>query len=140
MGKEASYIRAVNKHLPLEIHSEGMANPYRGGTPDRYYEGPCDHLWVEYKFFEKLPPVIDLLRSTEKTKPMLSSLQQEWLERAYRNKQPVAVIVGSPEGGLLLPCLAWKTPVSRESFRELMRPKKAIAHWIERCVIRGRRA
>ncbi len=136
MGKESSYIRAVNKFLPLAVHSEGMANPYRGGTPDRYYEGPDGHIWIEYKFFEKLPPTIDLLRSTAKTKPMLSKLQQEWLERAHKNKQPNAVIVGSSEGGLILPGLSWQKSISRESFRDLMRNKKDIAHWIERCVWR----
>ena len=136
MGKEASYIRAVHKHLSPEIYSEGIANPYRGGTPDRYFEGSHGCLWVEYKF-EKLPPTIDLLHQTEKTKPILSKLQQKWLECAHGNKQSVAVIVGSPEGGLILPGLSWRKPVPRKSFRELMRPKKEIAHWIERCVLGG---
>lgn len=137
MGKEAQYVRAVNKYLPAEVYSEGMHNAYRGGTPDRYYEGSTGCLWVEYKFFEKLPPTIDILRSTAKTKPMLSALQQQWLVRAHGNKQTVAVIVGSPKGGLILPGLSWQKPIPRETFQQLARPKKDIAHWIERCVCGG---
>lgn len=131
MGKEASYIRSVNKYLPPAVHAEGMHNVYRGGTPDVYYEGPDGCLWAEYKFFEKLPPTINLVRHTAKTKPMLSVLQQVWLERAHGNQQAIAVIVGSPEGGLILYGLSWQKPISREAFQQLARPKKDIAHWIE---------
>jgi hypothetical protein len=136
MGKEASYIRAVNKHLPKEVYTEGMANPYRGGTPDRYYEGPHDDLWVEYKFYEALPPVIDLLHQTAKTKPKLSKLQQDWLVRAHCNNRKVAVIVGCPEGGLILPGISWGKPIKRETFRLGMQTKPAIAEWITRAVMR----
>lgn len=136
MGKEADYIQAVNKHLPPEIHSEGMANPYRGGTPDRYYEGNKAPLWVEYKYLAKLPPIIDLLRYTEKTEPMLSKLQQGWLRRAHGNGQPVAVIVGCSEtvggrkGGVIFPGTSWDKPISRDGFIQLMWTPKEIAAWI----------
>ena len=138
MGKEAGYVRSVNKHLPREVYTESNANPYRGGTPDRYYEGDKDDLRVEFKFYETLPPVIDLLRCTAKTKPKLSKLQQDWLIRAHRNNRKVAVIVGCPEGGLILPGISWAKPFKRETFRLGVQPKKEIAEWITRAVMRER--
>jgi hypothetical protein len=131
-GKEASYIRAVNKHLPPEVYTEGTANPYRGGTPDRYFEGSRGHLWAEYKFITRIPKLVDPLK-------LLSPLQAMWLERAYKNNQPVAVIVGCPEGGVILPGVSWREPLEREAFRLLMQPKPQIAEWITRAVMRERR-
>ncbi|MGH9890681.1 MAG: hypothetical protein ACREA0_01595, partial [bacterium] len=97
---------------------------------------------VEYKYLAKLPPLIDLLRHTDKTKPMLSKLQQDWLRRAYGNKQPVAVIVGCAEtvggrrGGVIFPGTSWDKPISRGDFRKLMRPPREIAAWITSCTKR----
>lgn len=128
--REANFVGSVNRHLPKAVHHEGMSNPYRGGTPDQYYEGLGWDLWVEYKFYSKLPPWIRLLYCTENSDPKVSVLQQEWLERAHRNRKQVAVIVGSPGGGLIMPGLSWKIPRSREHFEAAMLKPKAIAQWI----------
>lgn len=87
---ETLFIQKIHKTLDKKIYREKMNNPYRGGTPDVYYELPSGKiLWVEYKFIDKLPRA-HVLR--------LSELQKRWLRRAYRNSVPVAVILGWKEG------------------------------------------
>lgn len=90
---EAVFKEGVHKHLPKEVYRVGMANPYAGGLPDVYYDGPRSDLWVEYKFIEKLPAkglhLLDL-----KTKPCVSQLQYDWLTRRYDNGGNAVVILG----------------------------------------------
>jgi hypothetical protein len=97
---ETNFHQSVNRALPNIIHIEKMMNPYRRGTPDFYYEGPNGHLWVEYKW---------LTKTHEKIYPrnLLSENQQIWLIRAHRNKVPTAVIIGCPDGAIMLRDKAW---------------------------------
>jgi len=125
---EATFVSSVNKYLPKEVHSEGMANEYRGGTPDRYYEGNKDELWVEYKFLQVIPPVINLLDSKARVK--LSPLQQKWLDRAYGNGRNIAVIVGCKEGGVILTHDRWNKGICRGFFKSHILSRKDIAYWI----------
>lgn len=125
---EAQYVASVHKHLPANVYHEGMANDYRGGTPDQYYEGPGGALWVEYKFAPKLPTVVDLTRQT--TSPKLSPLQMKWLERAYKNNVNVAVILGTPDGGYIFRYRDWLAPIGRDFLSPLLLPRKDIAKWI----------
>lgn len=89
---ENLFIGRVHKLLPPEIYHEKMANPYRGGTPDEYYEGPKGILWVEYKYLEKLPPKLCLTNLKGPTS--VTPLQQKWLERAVANNVNACVILG----------------------------------------------
>lgn len=123
-SKEAPYTQGINRHIPKDIHHEGIANPFRRGTPDRYYEGPDGHLWVEFKFIDHIPAFL------EPWLTLLSAHQEAWLARAHHNRQPVAVIIGSPEGGVILPALSWRKPILAEEFRAEMKTKKQIAKWI----------
>lgn len=105
-----------------------MANPYRGGTPDRYYEGPGAELWVEYKYYPKLPPRIDLTDLSARTN--LSRLQMTWLKRAYNNGRNVAVILGWPQGGIVFKDMTWVNPISRSDAISQTLVRKHIARWI----------
>lgn len=125
---EASFIRSVHKYIPKELYTEGMANPYRGGTPDRYYEGNNGVLWVEYKYFPKLPPVIEL--TSPKAKVKLSKLQEDWLRRAYNNGLNVAVIAGCPDGGIIFSGISWDAQWLRAEAVDFIRPRKEVAEWI----------
>lgn len=129
---EAAFVKSVNKHLPSVVYHEGMANDYRGGTPDRYYEGNFYHLWIEYKWFKVVPPVIELANTKAKT--CLSSLQQRWLNRAFFNGQPVAVIVGFRDGGVIMPGNSWDNRLPRDDFMKLVKTRKEIAQWITQVV------
>ncbi len=110
-----------------------MANPYRGGTPDDYYEGANGVLWVEWKFLPALPPIIDL--TYDKAKVKLSPLQRHWLRRAHGNGVNTAVIAGCKDGGVIFHGLEWERQWDRELFQSMTLPRKAVARWIEEQVL-----
>jgi len=132
---EATFKASVHRHLPTGrtgVYVEGMANDYRGGTPDNYYEGDSGYLWVEWKFLQDIPPVIDLMDAKKQVK--LSPLQQKWLGRAESNKINVAVIVGSKLGGMVLTCDEvhhWSDKITREEFEHNLLSRKELATWIQ---------
>lgn len=109
---ETVFISSVHTHiLKTEIHKEGMANPYRRGTPDNYYDAapwhgpesmkpPTQDLWVEYKFKPKVGLKLDL--RDQASRPKLSSLQMKWVRRRYNNGKNAWVICGFPEGGVIM--------------------------------------
>ena len=134
---EASFIRSVHKYLPKDkLYTEGMANPYRGGTPDRYYEGNRSELWVEYKYYPILPLIMDL--TNQKAKVKLSGLQMKWLRRAHGNGRRVAVIVGCPDGGIVIPGLTWERTYTREEAQALIWSRKEVMRWIaDKCIKRS---
>lgn len=80
----------VNKKL-AGVYFEKMHNPYRGGTPDFYYEGFLDMMWVEYKWYDRKPKQWEMDKK-------LTRLQQNWLRRAAENGRKTAVIAGYPGG------------------------------------------
>lgn len=121
-GPENKYIAGVHRKLPGG-HAEKMHNPYRRGTPDVFYSGMLSSLWVEYKFIAKIPKSANIL-------PELSQSQLEWCEARYREGRAVAVIVGSPEGGVVFRHLEWMSPMPADIFRRRLQPKEDIALWI----------
>lgn len=125
---EARFVTSVNRYLPKRVYTEGMANPYRGGTPDSYYESVSNQIWIEYKWVSRIPKELNLTHS--KSKPCLSQLQQRWLRRAHENGVPIAVIVGHRNGGIILPGLTWDTTLTKEDFEKLSKTRKEIAEWI----------
>lgn len=135
---ETTFYTSVHRHLPplSAFWREKMANPYRGGTFDHWYDGSRADLWVEWKFIE-LPKrddtVIDLV--TPRGKRMespLSALQQEWGSRAARNGRNVWVVVGCKEGGVILTTpVAWSQKYTASGFRTLILSRQQIAQRIE---------
>lgn len=99
---------------------------YAGGVPDACYFGPASTLWVEYKYLvipKRDSTIIDL---TDKNR-YLTALQQDWLTNLYLFNISHAVIVGSPEGGVVFPGNSWKTPITTKEFRSRVIPKNKIA-------------
>lgn len=92
---ETTFTASVNRKLPRLLHKEKMNNPYRSGTPDFWYSGSKGDLWVEYKFIPKLAIRVD-------NKVELSELQRIWLNARHAEGRNVAVIVGHPDGGVVL--------------------------------------
>ena len=116
-----------------------MANPYRGGTFDHWYDGKRD-LWVEWKFIElpKRPgTMIDLVTPRgKKMESPLSALQQEWGRARYDNGRSVWVVVGCTEGGVVFSTpygdRGWETPLTTEAFSKRLISRKQIAESITR--------
>ena len=87
-GTEKQWIRKLNKREALKkVYSCGIANPYVGGIPDRYYEGSKHSVWVEFKHIKK-----DTLQFDARER--ITGNQREWLERNYDNGYHPHVIVG----------------------------------------------
>ena len=122
---ENAYIKRVHDRLDAAVHREKTHNRFRRGMPDVYYEGTQACLWVEYKWHPTRPHTLNVAK-------MCSPLQQRWLRRAANNGRPVAVILGCPFGGVILPQLEWENPLNTPTLLSL----PEIAKWIENQTIR----
>jgi hypothetical protein len=123
---EGKFIRRVGRLLPSDIHSEGMANPYRGGTPDRYYEGNRNCLWAEYKYAKAVP-------AHWCASGHITGLQKLWIARAQKNHVPVCVIAGFGSHAVVFVKSIheyWDVPYTREEIKELMLPIDDVAAFI----------
>ena len=126
---ETTFIASVHKHLPEGLYRLKNHNPYNGGIADVWYSGVRD-LWIEYKFIAvpKRPETrIDLLTGKN---PAISYLQQEWLRSRHGEGRSVGVIVGSKDGGIWLPGVAWEQPFTAKDFRTRLRTRKDLADTI----------
>jgi hypothetical protein len=90
---EASFKDGIHKQLPPKevVYRQSMFTGFSNGTPDHYYEAK-HHLWIEYKWMEKVP-----LKGTT-PRELLSAQQLEWAKRALKNKQPWACVIGFGRG------------------------------------------
>lgn len=93
---EHSFIRSIHRKLPKEIFTWKINDNYAGGVADAYYSGFKDDVWIEYKYVT-LPK-----KDTSKIKLGLSPLQIHWLKEQYARGRNVAVVIGSPEGNIIL--------------------------------------
>lgn len=119
---ETTASNRINNKL-IDVYFEKMNNPYRGGTPDFYYEGFVNSMWVEYKWYDTKPKQWNL---TNPKDPKISKLQQNWLRRAHNNRQLTAVIVGYPNGYSIFEGLSWEDNLpSREDITA-----QDVAKWI----------
>ncbi|MCP4776505.1 MAG: hypothetical protein GY880_19970 [Planctomycetaceae bacterium] len=86
MAHESERIRAVHRYLPKkEMVIWKIADSYHRGIADAYYSGVSDDLWVEYKSHT--------MNQKLRTRPKLSSLQIEWLDKQYGLGRNVWVIM-----------------------------------------------
>ncbi len=122
---ESNYIKRIHRLIPT-VYAEKMHNMYRGGTADVFYSGMLGSLWVEYKFLPKIPS-----RPSTEILPDLSERQRKWLGDRFNDGRLVAVVVGTPEGGVLYRDCSWNTPITTTAFRELLLPNSDIAGWIQ---------
>jgi hypothetical protein len=94
-----------------------MNNPWTSGTFDDWYSANPNDLWIEYKFQPKLGSV----------KADLSPLQYLWGDERFTEGRNVAVIVGMPQGGIILHMDEWqqRIPVLEVEKRLLKRKQLA---------------
>lgn len=119
---ESQYISSVHKKLP-RTYAEKNNNPYRSGTPDVWYSGDKGDLWVEYKFLPKTPKRTEIL-------PELSPRQKRWLGNRLDEGRNVAVVLGTPKGGVIYRNRQWLTPLSPEEFGLRLVSNQEVADWI----------
>lgn len=129
-GPENRFIQAVHRLLTPQVYRMKNHNPYTAGVADCWYSGNGGDLWVEYKYL--IPPtrtstVVDLCAGKN---PPLSALQQEWLRSRHGEGRNIAVIIGTPRGGVWLHGEAWRMPLSSADFAAKIIPKKHIAELI----------
>lgn len=132
-GPENRFIQGVHAKLPPSVYALKNHNPYNGGIADCWYSGISGDLWVEYKFTEipKRPGTeIKLIGDTG----MLSTLQQNWLTDRHAEGRTVAVIVGTPSGGIFLRGVDFKNPLTALDLRQRLLTKVQLASLISEIV------
>ena len=119
---ENRFIGSVHRYLP-RTYAEKMNNPWRAGTADVWYSGDRGDLWVEYKFIERIPRSAEIL-------PDLTPRQKRWLNNRYDEGRNVAVVLGTPTGGVIYRNKEWMRPLDHVTFAGLIVPRDEIARWI----------
>lgn len=100
-------------------------NAYVGGVADCYYSRRYGKdMWIEYKYIAKLPVKADI----DLTK-IVTGLQQAWLHERHVDGRNVAVIVGSPEGGVIFRADE-RWIISPAEFKKRIISDAEIANWI----------
>ena len=100
-----------------------MNNPWRAGTADVWYSGNRGDLWVEYKFIERIPRSAKIL-------PDLTPRQRRWLNTRFDEGRNVAVVLGTPTGGVIYRNKEWLIPMSHIALAARVVPKDEVARWI----------
>lgn len=119
---ETTFIRSINRRIP-EVHAEKTNNPFRSGMADVWYSGNKGDLWVEYKFIPHVPKSASI-------KPNLSARQSRWLNNRYDEGRNIAVIVGTPDGGVIYLDKDWQQSINHDEFKARMIDRADIARWI----------
>lgn len=119
---ENRFIAGVHKYLP-RTHAEKMNNPWRSGAADVWYSGDRGDLWVEYKFIERIPRSSEIL-------PDLTPRQKRWVNNRHDEGRNVAVVLGTPTGGVIYRDKEWLRPLDHETLAGLIVPRDEIARWI----------
>ena len=128
---ESTFTKGVLKYLPPEVYVMKNNNPYVGGIPDLWFSGNAGDLWLEMKFLPNTP-----LRASVDVKKLLSPLQVKWLTDRYAEGRAVAVVVGCPDGGIILRDQEWLWDYTPEMCRTRLVPRKSIAQWIAQTTMR----
>ena len=119
---EKRFIGSVQRHLP-RTYAEKMNNPWRAGTADVWYSGDRGDLWIEYKFIERIPRSAEIL-------PDLTPRQKRWLNNRFDEGRNVAVVLGTPTGGVIYRNKEWMRPLDHVTLAGLVVPRDEIARWI----------
>lgn len=119
---ENTFIASVHRLIP-SVYAEKMNNPYRGGTADVWYSGSDGDLWVEYKYLERIPRSAKIL-------PDLTPQQARWLNNRYSEGRNVAVVLGTPTGGVIYREQDWMVEYDQASLLARVRSRSDLAQWI----------
>ena len=107
---ENTFWLALRKKLVPRVYALKINLRFTAGIPDCWLSGSQGDLWMENKYLQTVPPIVDPTK-------LLSALQQQWLRRRYAEGRSVGVLIGSSEGHLYFPSLSWLSPVTRGTFQ-----------------------
>ena len=132
---ETTFTARIHKHLNPSIYRMKNNNPYLSGVADMWYSGDKGDLWVEYKFLvlpKRDTTVVNLVQGKD---PMISRLQQHWLEGRYAEGRAVGVMLGCKEGGAWFPNLDWQHGFTTRELKSWITPHQKLAAIIEQRVM-----
>lgn len=107
---ENTFWQSLRKKLVPRIYALKLNISFTAGVPDVWLSGSQGDLWMENKYLQVVPPIVDPTK-------LLSALQQQWILRRYAEGRSVGVLIGSSDGHLYFPGLSWQTCVSRGTFQ-----------------------
>ena len=123
--KENQFRDSIHKHMTKESpHQEKMHNPFRGGTFDDWYTGVKRDCWVEYKYEAKLKSV--------HARKLMRPLQWRWGTERHKEGRFVFVIVGFPQGGIIIHRAEWDTRIPIVHVEQRIQKRKELAHYLTR--------
>lgn len=123
---EHGFIRSIHKKVPSSIYIWKINDNYAGGVADAYYSGNGGDLWIEYKYLKALPA-----KDTTQIRFGLSAQQKLWLSNRYKEGRKVALIVGSPDGTVLLDLPEdWNRDMPKHEFISRAFDKQKIVSYI----------
>lgn len=125
--RESTYTASVGRLLPPSVYALKLSLPYTAGVPDSWYSGRGGDLWIEWKYLPRIPSEVDLIGNKN---PIITRLQQKWLQDRYDEGRQVGVIVGTPGGAVVLPDLDWQGIYSRAEFESRLWTKRQVSDWI----------
>lgn len=128
---ENTFIASIRKHLPKDLYVLKNNNQFHAGVPDLWISGKSADLWIEAKYII-LPKRPDTLIKID-----LSELQKNWLRSRFDEGRNVAVIVGSPKGGVYLEGVSWDYTHTAESFLSLLKTRQELAKRITQHCLQG---
>ena len=117
---ETTFWQALRKKLVPRVYALKLNLRFIAGVPDCWLSGSLEDLWLELKYVQTLPPIVDPTK-------LLTTLQQDWLEKRYAEGRHVVALIGSPDGHLYFPGLSWQDTVSREKFLQRAQKTKEVA-------------
>jgi len=128
---ETSFWQSLRKKLVPRVYALKLNLRFVAGVPDCWLSGSEEDLWLELKYVQKLPPIVD---STK----LLTALQQQWLAERYAEGRRVGALIGSSDGHLFFSGLSWQKPISREKWIQTGMTTKEMADFlVERLGDRG---
>jgi hypothetical protein len=117
---ENTFWQALRKKLVPRVYALKLNLRFAAGVPDAWLSGSEQDLWLENKYLQKLPPVVNV-------ESLLSELQKNWLIKRHEEGRFVGVLVGSSDGHLYFHGLSWQSQVSREKWIQSSKTTKEIA-------------
>ena len=121
---ENTFIASVHRKFGIsKPYFEKTNNPWRSGTPDVYYSGLLGSMWIEFKFLPRIPRSKEILLD-------LTPRQRFWLNNRFAEGRNVAVVLGTPDGGVILKSGEWNRSFTSVELSSLVQDRGSIAAWI----------
>lgn len=121
---ETTFWQSLRKKLHPRVYALKLNLRFTAGVPDCWLSGSEDDLWLELKYLQSVPPVVD-------AEKYLSELQKDWLVKRHSEGRNVGVLIGSPAGHVYYPGISWKDQqLTRGRFTELAQTTKDVAEML----------